>query len=115
VRTKRVYIAAPYGGEGEDVVLNIHKAIEAAEHVLYQTENWLPFVPHLFHLWHLVSPQAYEFWMKMDREWMQTCHAVVMVGDMSEGVKRDLNEGSDMGLPVFLTIQEFVTWTIKEG
>ncbi len=111
MKSKRVYIATPYSQP--DQVINVQKAISVAECVLDETD-WLPFVPHLFHLWHLVSPHPYGFWMTMDRDWMETCHAVLAPYDMSEGVKQDLNAGTDMGLPIFLSLTEFVAWTREQ-
>lgn len=113
MRDKRVYIAAPY--TKPDPAINTRNAIAAGERVLQETTDWLPFVPHLFHLWHLIHPHPYNFWMDMDHNWLKACHAIVMVGDMSEGVKEDLNKASDMALPVFLTLDEFIEWTKEEA
>lgn len=112
--TKRVYIAAPYAGRGEEVAENIHLAVLVADELIYRTTNWTPFVPHLFHLWHLISPHPSAFWAGMDKDWLRACDALVRIGGESSGADIDMEDAISLGLPVFLSLGEFVEWT-KEG
>ena len=50
---KRVYIAGRYT-EGA-TALNVRNAIEAAD--MLHAHGFIPFVPHLKHSWHLMSPK----------------------------------------------------------
>ena len=111
MRTKRVYIAAPYSQP--DPAVNILAAIKAAEEVHLRTD-WLPFVPHLFHLWHLIRPRPYAFWMGMDLDWMRTCHALVRLSGLSKGADKEMDCAVGLGIPVFLSIDEFVEWERSE-
>ncbi len=115
MRDKIVYLALPYGGKGEQVAVNVRLAIEAAEAVLRQTPDWLPFVPHLFHLWHLINPHPYHWWREMDRDWMRVCRALVRTGGPSEGANEDADDAIDLGIPVFLSVDEFLSWTKEES
>ena len=109
MRTKRVYIAAPY--THPDPVMNTREAVLAGEEILQRTMDWLPFIPHLFHLWHLISPHPYSFWMQMDADWMLACQALVRRGGPSEGADKDMMQAASLGIPVFLSMDEFIDWT----
>lgn len=106
MRSKRVYIASPYT---DDPTANVGVALEAAEEILSRT-SWLPFVPHLFHLWDLIIPHSYEFWMEIDRDWMQTCHALVRLEGKSEGADEDMHQAIDQAIPVIVGLDEFIRW-----
>ncbi len=112
MRTKRVYIAAPY--TDPDPVINTREAVMAGEEVLRQTTDWVPFVPHLFHLWHLISPHPYPFWMQMDGDWMLACQALIRRGGPSKGADEDMGLAVSLGIPVFLTLDEFVAWAKED-
>ena len=107
MRSKRVYVAAPY--TYPDPAVNVGNACEAAEEIMSRT-GWLPFVPHLFHLWHLIIPHPYEFWMNMDENWMQACHALVRLPGESEGADVDMSGAVDLGIPVLIGLEEFIEW-----
>ena len=114
MRTKRVYIAAPYGGKGENVALNVRFAISAAEEILLRTVVWRPYVPHLFHLWQLISPHPYDFWMQLDDDEMRACQALVRIGGRSDGADMDMQLAVDLGVPVFLNMNEFIKWAKED-
>jgi len=95
----RVYVIAPYAGKGEEVAENIRLAIEAAEEIV--KGGCVPFVPHLYHLWHLIAPHGKEFWMRLDRQWLFSCDSAVRVGGESEGCSRDEELCEALGIEVF--------------
>jgi len=95
----RVYVIAPYGGKGEEVAENIRLAIEAAEEIV--KGGGIPFVPHLYHLWHLITPHDKEFWMRQDRQWIWSCDYAVRVGGESEGCTKDEELCEALGIEVF--------------
>ena len=94
-----VYVIAPYGGKGEEVAENIRLAIEAAEEIV--KGGGIPFVPHLYHLWHLITPHDKEFWMRQDRQWIWSCDYAVRVGGESEGCTKDEELCEALGIEVF--------------
>jgi hypothetical protein len=82
----RVYVAGPYS-KG-DVVLNVRNAIAAADTLL--AAGHTPFIPHLTHLWHLVSPKTYEEWLAIDLDWLKCCDALVRLPGESSGADREV-------------------------
>ncbi|KKN04702.1 hypothetical protein LCGC14_1094750 [marine sediment metagenome] len=104
----RVYIAGPY--TNGDIAENIRRIIEVAERVV--EAGHIPFVPHLFHLWHLMSPHKYEYWMALDQSWMGACDAFIALdlgedawGD-SQGTQEDVNMADQLGIEVY-SVEEF--------
>lgn len=98
----RVYIAAPYtqGSEGE----NVRRAIEAADQVI--AAGHAPFVPHLCHFWHLMSPHAYETWLRIDMEWLRASDAMVRLPGPSAGADMEEAEARRTGIPVYGSVAE---------
>jgi hypothetical protein len=83
----RVYITGPYS-KG-DVVINVRNAIRIADLLLAIGHH--PFVPHLTHLWYLISPKPYEDWLAIDLVWLRQCECVLRIPGESSG--------ADAGLP----------------
>jgi hypothetical protein len=79
-----VYIAGPYS-KG-DVGGNVRTAIHAADFLMKQEDlNIVPYVPHLTHLWHMVSPKEYAAWMAYDRRWIVKCDVLIRLEGESGG------------------------------
>jgi len=97
-----VYIAGPY--TKPDPVLNVRAHCMAAEQV--RKMGLLPFVPLLSHLWHLVSPHDYDYWMEMDLEWVAQCDAVLRLPGESAGADSEVRMAKEMGKPVFYSVDE---------
>jgi len=93
----RLYIAGPYT-QG-DVVLNVRAAVQAAERAIQL--GWTPYIPHLTHLWHLISPHPIDFWYQHDLEWLRACQALLRLPGESKGVDREVEEAVKSGIPVF--------------
>lgn len=94
---KYIYIAGPYT-QG-DPVLNVRAALAAADELL--KFGLVPFVPHLTHLWHTVSPKDYEIWLAYDLEWLLKCDAVLRLPGASKGADGEVTYAERRGIPVF--------------
>jgi len=68
----KIYIAGPYSGG--DPITNVRRAIRVADALA--ALGHIPFVPHLTHFWHQISPHRYEFWLDYDMHWLELCDAV---------------------------------------
>ena len=97
----RIYIAGPY--TNGDVAVNVHRAIEAATSLLEAGHT--PFLPHLTHFWHLVSPQDYEVWIKLDMAWLALCEAVLRLPGESVGADKECAWALANGLTVYMDIE----------
>lgn len=91
-----VYIAGPYS-KG-DVAQNVRTAVIWAEHV--KCLGFQVFVPHLCHLWHLISPHSYLFWMDHDLAWLKKCDILLRMPGDSEGADREVAAAKALGIPV---------------
>ena len=100
----RVYVAGPY--TRGDVGLNVRNAIMAAD-TLY-AHGFAPYVPHLTHFWHLVSPRCYEDWMDLDMVWLRQCECLLRLPGKSEGAEREIVVARGSGIPVFRSITEVI-------
>lgn len=92
----RVYIAGP-DSQG-DVALNVRAAIEAADAVA--ARHHCPYVPHLTHLWHLISPKPYEWWLEYDTLWLLQCDALFRLPGDSNGADQEVKLAELAGIPV---------------
>lgn len=101
-----VYIAGPY--TSPDPVTNVRDAVFAAESV--RALGAVPFVPHLFHLWHTISPHPYEFWMGVDFDMLDRCDAVWRLPGASPGADREVDRALIAGKPVFFGIRGLAEW-----
>jgi len=98
----RVYIASPYtlGSEGE----NTRASIDASNDLI--NEGFIPFCPLLTHFQHMVHPQPYETWMKIDIEWLSVCHALLRLPGKSYGAEKEVEFARENEIPVFYTIEQ---------
>ena len=100
----RVYVAGPYtqGDVGE----NVHKAIKEAQRLI--DNGHVPFVPHLYHLWHLIIPGPYQQWIALDLEWLKACHALVRLPGDSAGGDKEVAFALERGIKVYFGIDDFL-------
>jgi hypothetical protein len=97
-----VYIAGPL--TKGDRLVNIRKAVQAASRI--RNRGHVPFVPHLYDL--LIIPKDYEYWSKMDLEWIQKCDVLIRLEGVSSGVDREVEEARRLDRPVFFGLQAFM-------
>lgn len=91
-----VYVAGPYSG---DTHQHIRKALMAAESLV--DAGFVPLVPHLHHLWDLVSPQPYEYWMQIVTTLLLRTDVVLRIGGHSPGADREVRLARQHGIPVY--------------
>ena len=96
-RRTRIYVAGPYSKP--DPTHNVHVAVTLGQLLL--DRGYVPFVPHVTHLWQLISPNDYETWMDWDFEWLRTCDAVLRLAGDSPGADREVALANSLGIPVF--------------
>ena len=98
----RVYIAGPY--THGDVAVNVRNAYVAASDLA--DLGFAPFVPHSTHLWHLMFPRPYEFWLELDMQFLPFCQAVLRLPGTSSGADREVDLARTLEIPVFTNIND---------
>ena len=101
-----VYIAGPY--TSPDPVLNVRKALTAAEQI--RDMGMVPFIPHLCHLWHLVSPHDHQYWMDYDLDWLQKCDVVYRIVGNSQGADIEVKAALVQKIPVYYAMTDLRDW-----
>jgi len=96
-KIKYVYVAGPYSRPVPNH--NVKRAIEAADKLL--AAGFVPYLPHLTHLWDTVSPHDYEEWLALDLAWIERCDALLRLPGESSGADREVGHAKALGLPVF--------------
>jgi len=99
---KKIYIAGPY--TKGDVAVNVHDAIHMADDIF--DLGGIPYLPHLTHFWHLLSPRRWEDWLIMDTAWIVHCDAIFRLPGESKGADRECQLAIEMGIPVLYTLRE---------
>ncbi|HET7325997.1 MAG TPA: DUF4406 domain-containing protein [Nocardioidaceae bacterium] len=97
-----VYVAGPY--THPDPVLNVRVAVKAAEDLI--AHRVVPLVPHLSHLWHLVSPQPYNWWLAYDLALLARCDAIYRIPGDSAGADGEVEWAQAEGMPVLWSLDE---------
>ena len=100
----KVYIAGPY--TSGDVALNVRNAFATANTLA--DHGFAPFVPHYTHFWHMLYPRPYDFWLKLDKEFLASCDCLLRLEGESEGADVEEEHARSLGLPVFRSIHELV-------
>jgi hypothetical protein len=81
-----LYIAGPY--TATDPVVNTRAAILVGD-IVYRETHWLPLVPHVSLLNHLVAPHEPEHWYDYDLHLLEHCQAIVRLPGESLGSDRE--------------------------
>ena len=106
----KVFVCGPY--TLGDVAMNVRAAIEAADRLALM--GFVPFIPHLAHFWHLVSPYSYTFWMDWDKEFLIICDALLRIPGESGGAEKEIEVAKSLGIPVFYDIKYLQEYFIAE-
>lgn len=104
MRRLKVYMAGPY--TKGDQALNVRRILKAADRIV--DAGHIPFVPHLYHFWHMLSPKLYEVWMDLDREWLTVCDVMIRMSGESSGSDQETKDAHDMDMPVYETVDAFL-------
>lgn len=100
-----VYVAGPLSTGGyEAFARHLTNAIKAADALLKL--GYVPFVPHLDHLWQLLSPKNYEEWLKWDFAWIDRCDVLLRLSGVSKGADREIEHAASKGIPVVYTFEQ---------
>jgi hypothetical protein len=98
----KVYIAGPY--TKGDVGINVRNAIVMGNKV--HTRGFVPFIPHLTHFWHLLSPKSYTDWLEYDNQWLPLCDCVLRLPGESYGADQEVELALSLEMPVYYSLQE---------
>jgi hypothetical protein len=92
-----IYISGPYsnGSQAE----NVSNAIKAADYLV--KHEFLVYVPHLTHFWHVMSPKPYTYWLELDLRILPMCNAVLRLPGDSVGADREVRAAEKIGIRVF--------------
>jgi hypothetical protein len=96
----RIYIAGPY--TKGDVAQNVKNAIDVADELL--AKGHIPYVPHLTHFWHFVSPKPWDVWLKIDAEYLVLCDAVLRIPGESVGADKEVQLAKEKGMTIYFDI-----------
>jgi len=111
VRPKYVYLAGPY--TNPDPNRNVKAALDDAK--LLIEAGFVPFVPHLYHIFDLVHPMPYETWMTLDLAWIARCDVLVRRPGDSSGADREAVYATSLGKPVFYGVKAFLMHVLQGG
>jgi hypothetical protein len=92
----KVYIAGPY--TIPDPVENTREAIMVAD-ILFE-KGFIPFVPHLNILWHLIVPRQETDWLEWDLEWLKACDYILRIPGKSKGADLEMKMAKQWGIPI---------------
>lgn len=100
----KVYIASPY--TKGDVAVNVKRQIDCAEELM--NLGFLTFVPLYFHFQHMAHPRPYDYWTKVDLEWIRVCNVVLRLEGESEGADKEVEFAKSIGVEVVYNIEELI-------
>ena len=98
----KVYLAGPY--TKGDIGQNIRRIITYADRLLELGHH--PYVPHLSHFWHCISPHNWKTWMELDMEFLKVCDCVLRVRGESEGADIEVELAKSLGIKVYYSLEE---------
>jgi hypothetical protein len=101
-----VYIASPY--TKGDVAVNVRNSYIMADKLA--ALGFAPYVPLHSHFWHFLSPHPYDFWTKMDLEWVLRCDCLFRVEGESSGADGEVKYAVEHNIPVFYSLEGLQKW-----
>lgn len=101
-----VYIASPY--TKGDVALNVARSFMMADELI--NHGFAPFSPLTCHFQHMMFPQEYETWMKLDLAWIGKCDALLRLDGESSGADREVEYANKKGIPVFSSLNALLEY-----
>lgn len=101
---KKVYVAGPY--TKGDVAMNVRAAIIAGDDLAQA--GFTPFIPHVTHLWYLLCPHDWEFWMAYDLQWLGVCDCLLRLPGDSVGADLEMKHAQELDIPVYFTIEDVI-------
>ncbi len=95
-----IYVSAPYSLG--DVVSNVRFACEIGDKIL--AKGHIPFIPHLSHFWHYLSPKSWEEWLRIDSAIIPKCDALLRMNGASVGADLEVELAKSLGIPVYSSL-----------
>ena len=105
-----VYVASAYSLG--DKLLNVNKSLEMGDKLIKL--GYVPFLPLLTHYQHLLFPQSYEMWMKIDFEMVKRSDMLLRLPGISSGADREVALALKLKIPVAYSLEDLMQKTIKE-
>lgn len=102
---KLIYISCPY--TKGDVAQNVRNSIVAAEQII--ACGHLPYNPLLSHFHHMISPQTYDYWMRLDLALIYKMDVVIRLLGDSSGADKECELARQLGIPVIEVTDAFRT------
>ena len=102
---KKVYIAGPMYSSG-NMDDNIRMALDAATSL--RRAGFLPFIPHLYFFWNLISPKSRAYWMSLDLDWVNDCDYVLRLPGQSSGAGDEVEFAMNHGIEVYEDIDKLI-------
>ena len=99
---KKIYVAGPY--TSPDPSENTNKALRIGDTLMEM--GYIPFIPHINHFWHMVTPRHYKSWLAYDIEWLKVCDALYRFPGKSSGSDKEEVIARKLNIPVFYDINE---------
>lgn len=93
----KVYVASPY--TKGDVAKNVKAQMDAVDRLYGMGLN--AFWPLHSHFQHMVHPRDYNFWMKIDYDWIDACDVILRLPGVSEGADMESEYAEKRDIPVF--------------
>lgn len=93
----KIYIASPY--TKGDVAQNVKRAIDVADKLLEM--GHIPYVPHLTHFWHIISPKPWKTWIQIDNTFLACCDALLRLDGDSKGSDMEVHLAMELKIPVY--------------
>lgn len=110
MKSKYVYVAGPIFTSGR-VTHNVREAVIIAAQIMEDTNGTLvPFVPHLYVLWDIVTPEEPEFWLTLDKAWLMKCDALLRLPGDSVGADMEIQWCVENGIPFFTNYVDLMSW-----
>jgi hypothetical protein len=99
----RIYIAGAY--TKGDIALNIREAILMADKLIEL--GHIPYIPHLTHFWHLISPKEYRFWLEYDNNFIDYwAEGLLRLNNSSAGADGEVTRAQKVGIPIYYDIKD---------
>ena len=82
----KVFVASPY--TKGDTAVNVKAQIDAGNELIKL--GFAPFLPLLSHFQHMIHPQDYDTWCKLDIEWLKQCDCLFRLPGESAGADNEV-------------------------
>lgn len=97
-----VYLAAPY--THPDPVENTHWVCKTA--TLLWKLGYIPIVPHLSLLWHIVDPHPIQTWYAYTMALLSRCDVLLRLDGHSVGADGEVTYAAEHEIPIVVSVEE---------